>query len=88
MRGPTPLSEQEHGCRRPRIPPEPPVQRRYPGRLGGACVNSARKVIQVSGRMVIHSGATIPADVLGADSFVDQVRSVFCGGSGRKRRAS
>ena len=32
--------------------------------------------------MLIHSGATIAADVLGAESFVDQVRSVFCDGSG------
>ena len=36
-------------------------------------VNSARKVIQISGRMLIHSGATIAADVLGAESFVGQV---------------
>ena len=35
-------------------------------------VNSVRKVIQISVRMVIHSGATIPADVLGAESFMDQ----------------
>ena len=39
----------------------------------GPCVNSARKVIQISGRMLIHSGATIAADVLGAESFVGQV---------------
>ena len=50
-------------------------------------VSSVRIVIQVNGRMVIHSGATIPADVLGAESFVDQVRSVFCDGSGRTGRA-
>ena len=36
-------------------------------------VNSARIAIQVSARMVIHSGATIAADVLGAESFVGQV---------------
>ena len=49
--------------------------------LGGAMpeyaarqrVNSARIAIQVSARMLIHSGATIAADVLGAESFVGQV---------------
>ena len=38
-----------------------------------AVVNSARIAIQVSARMLIHSGATIAADVLGAESFVGQV---------------
>ena len=43
----------------------------------GIVVNSVRKVIQVSARMVIHSGATIPADVVSAESFVDQA-CVLC----------
>ena len=38
-----------------------------------ANVNSARIAIQVSARMSIHSGATIAADVPGAESFVGQV---------------
>ncbi len=41
--------------------------------LSERAVNSARIAIQVSARMLIHSGATIAADVLGAESFVGQV---------------
>ena len=48
--------------------------------MGGGEATAGLVAIQVkvSARTVTHSGATIAADVLGAESFVGQVRSSLC----------